>query len=76
MKQRKKDEAEAMRKLEATWTELLDKQERARDRQLKQTYARQARQYGAAASMQARGFPPLLCHSPHLVPLPYPGDYG
>ena len=48
----KEAEQSAMRKLEAQWTELLDKQERARDRQLKQTYARQARQYGAAASMQ------------------------
>ena len=42
LKVKKQEEHEAMRKLEATWTELLDKQERARDRQLKATYARQA----------------------------------
>jgi len=52
LKEKKIQEMDAMRKLEATWTELLDKQERQRDRQLKATYARQARQYGAAASMQ------------------------
>jgi len=40
------------RKLEAQWTEVLDKQERQRSRLLKQTYARQALQHGAAATMQ------------------------
>jgi len=52
LKQAKQAEIDQMRALEAQWTGLLDKQERQRDRQLKQTYARQALQYGAAASMQ------------------------
>ena len=52
LKEMKMAETEAQRKLDATYTELLDKQERQRDRQLKATYARQAKQYGAAASMQ------------------------
>ena len=52
LKEAKQQEIEAMRALEAQWTGLLDKQERQRDRQLKMTYARQALQYGAAASMQ------------------------
>jgi len=52
LKGKKLEEMQTQRKLEATWTELLDKQERQRDRQLKATYARQAKQYGAAASMQ------------------------
>ena len=52
LKQKKLEEQEYQRNLDATYTELLDKQERQRDRQLKATYARQAKQYGAAASMQ------------------------
>jgi hypothetical protein len=52
LKVKKRQELDDQRKLEATWTELLDKQERQRERQLKATYARQARQYGAASSMQ------------------------
>jgi hypothetical protein len=52
LKVQKEMEAKAARALEAEWTGLLDKQERARGRLLKQTYARQALQYGAAASMQ------------------------
>lgn len=54
LKQKKIEEITHTRKLEATWAELLDKQERQRDRQLKATYARQAMQHGAAASMQER----------------------
>ena len=52
LKKLKWQEAENMRALEAQWSEVLDKQERQRDRQLKQTYSRQARQYGTAATMQ------------------------
>ena len=42
-----------MRALEAQWSGVLDKQERQRTRLLKQTYARQAKQYAASESMQA-----------------------
>jgi len=52
LKEEKQREADAMRKLESQWSEVLDKQERQRDRQLKLTYSRQAKQYGTAASMQ------------------------
>ena len=52
LEQEKVREALAMRALEAQWSEVLDKQERQRDRQLKQTYSRQAKQYGTAATMQ------------------------
>ena len=52
LKAEKAREAEAMRALEAQWSEVLDKQERQRDRQLKMTYSRQALSYGTAASMQ------------------------
>ena len=52
LKLAKEKENEEMRALEAQWSEVLDKQERARDRQLKMTYSRQAKQYGTAASMQ------------------------
>lgn len=52
LKEEKQREAQAMRALEAQWSEVLDKQERQRDRQLKQTYSRQAKQYGTAATMQ------------------------
>jgi len=52
LRQEKHREAEAMRALEAQWSEVLDKQERQRDRQLKMTYSRQAKQYGTAATMQ------------------------
>ena len=52
LKQQKGQEIADVRKLEAEWAEVLNKQERARDRQLKQTYSRQAISYGRAASMQ------------------------
>jgi len=52
LKQQKEQEIADVRKLEAEWAEVLNKQERARDRQLKQTYSRQAHSYGQAASMQ------------------------
>jgi colicin import membrane protein len=51
-KVQQQQEFEAMRKLESQWAEVLNKQERARERQLKQTYSRQALQYGTAATMQ------------------------
>ena len=51
-KQLKEKEIDDARKLEAQWTGLLDKQERQRSRQLKQTYARQALQYKASSTMQ------------------------
>ena len=54
LKVQKQQEIDAARALEAQWSELLDKQERARTRQLNMTYARQARQYGAAESMQEK----------------------
>ena len=50
---RKAEEFKAMRALEAQWSGVLDKQERQRTRLLKQTYARQAKQYAASESMQA-----------------------
>jgi len=53
LKIKKAEEFRAMRALEAQWSEVLDKQERQRDRLLKQTYARQAKQYAASESMQA-----------------------
>ena len=49
---RKAKEHEAVRALEAQWSEVIEKQERQRARLLAQTYARQARQYAASASMQ------------------------
>jgi len=52
MKQNKSEEFRKMRALEAQWSEVLDKQERQRTRLLKQTYARQAKQYAASESMQ------------------------
>ena len=53
LKIRKAEEFKAMRALEAQWSGVLDKQERQRTRLLKQTYARQAKQYAASESMQA-----------------------
>lgn len=50
LRQKKLQEAAKVRALEAEWAETLNKQERQRERQLKQTYARQARQYAASAS--------------------------
>ncbi len=52
LKLAKTQEIENVRALEAQWSEMLNKQERQRDRSLKQTYARQARQYAASESMQ------------------------
>jgi len=48
LRQLKLQEAGKVRALEAEWAETLNKQERQRERQLKQTYARQARQYAAS----------------------------
>ena len=50
LRQKKLQEAAKVRALEAEWAETLNKQERQRERQLKQTYARQARQYAASES--------------------------
>ena len=53
LKLQKHAEFKAMRALEAQWSEVLDRQERQRTRLLRQTYARQAKQYAASESMQA-----------------------
>jgi len=50
--QDREKEKEAQRQMDATYKDILDKQERQRERQLKATYARQAKQYGTAESMQ------------------------
>ena len=52
MKQEADNEKRYMRALEAEWSGMLDKQERARDRLLKATYSRQAIQGAAADNMQ------------------------
>jgi len=57
MEQAKKDkdgEIMNVRRLEAEWAEVLNKQERARDRLLKATYSRQAKQGAAADTMQEK----------------------
>ena len=46
----KLQEASKVRMLEAEWAELLNQQERQRERQLKQTYARQAKQCAASSA--------------------------
>jgi len=48
LRQKKLQDAAKVRALEAEWAETLNKQERQRERQLKQTYARQEKQYAAS----------------------------
>jgi hypothetical protein len=54
LKLQKAEEFRKMRALEAQWSSVLDKQERARTRQLALTYSRQAKQYAASESMQEK----------------------